>query len=484
MSSKVYFNYGSKISSKEVSEAIGLIPGPGPICGFGSANINGNNLDIYPFGYGDTGSANITSFDPLRYQIRDNIYSHKLSCKTDSDPTDYNVNFCFVNKDGILYRSGSQVLHTPIEGVNNKETREVLLFAEHNYVEEAVQNQPILRAFWNDSSERFYDLYKKSQDIYYPTARDKRKASIDSSKDPYSSGEVTYKSLIETVESVCEVYRTNQKNMVFLGVYGEGFDLMNNNKREDFAIIPYLGKYPATINYNQRIHSYITESILRLENFIGYIKIDSSTKKDGSAFTSIVEYLEYLMDEKIKILREDINKLGLVQGSIILFDGEVIPEGWEEYTKASGRVVIGYTEGGINLDTSDDSNRRELTTVGSIFNPIPGNGIYTIKIEGKDLPYHCHGIGLHKGKQDNSSDRTKLVVCNYQDRDRSISGNWSHDDGKDYHLVNGIQEGTVVTSPNLTNPVDFTTVTTKNTMIIDKLPPCITLRYIRKKATK
>ena len=270
--------------------------------------------------------------------------------------------------------------------------------------------------------------------------------------------------------------------MVFLGVYGEGFDLMNNNKREDFAIIPYLGKYPATINYNQRIHSYLTESILRLENFIGYTKIDSTTKKDGSAFTSIVEYLEYLIDEKIKSLREDISKLGLVPGSIILFDGEVIPEGWEEYTKASGRVVIGYTEGGISLDTLDGSGRRELTTVGSTFNPIPGNGIYTIKIEGKDLPYHCHGMGLHKGKQSDRRDRTKLVVCNYQDRDRSINGDWTHDNGGDYHLVNGIKEGTIVTSPNLVNSSDFTSVTTKNAMIIDKLPPCITLRYIRKKA--
>lgn len=481
MSSKVYFNFGTRISSKEISEAIGLVPGPGPICGFGSASINGNNLDIYPFGYGDEGSANINTYDPLRYQIRDNIYSHRLSCKSDSDPSDYNVNFCFINKDGILYRDGSQVLHTPIEGVNNRETKEVLLFAEHNYVEEAVQNYPILRAFWNDSSERFYDLYKKSQDIYYPTARENRKASIDSSRDPYSDGVITYKSLIEKVESVCEVYRVNQKNMVFLGVYGEGFDLMDNKKREDFALIPYLGKYPATINYNQRIHSYLTESLKRLENFIGYSRLDGYVKKDGTSFKSIIEYVETLMQDKIEVLRKEMEKFSLVPGSIILYDGENIPEGWEEYSKANGRVVIGYTEGGISIDRGDNSSIRALTTIGSIFDPVPGNGVYTIKIGSSDLPKHSHGLGVKYGWQDNSSDVRKLMICNYPDRNKDINGDSV---GQTYNPIGGIQQGTLVTSPNLINPEDFTSVSSKDTIILDKLPPCITLRYIRKKNTE
>ena len=479
MNNKVYFNYGSRISSKEISEAIGLIPGPGPICGFGSATINGSSLDIYPYGYGDEGSANTDSYDPLRYQIRDTIFSHRLSCREDADPTDYNVNFCFINKDGILYRSGDQVLHLEIEGVNSRETKEVLLFAEHNYVEEAVQNQPIIRAFWNSSSFNFYDLYKKSLDNYYPIARDLRKAAIAKDNDPAYNGKITYKGLIDKVESICETYRKNQKNMVFLGVYGEGFNSLDNNKKENFALIPYMGKFPSTINYNQRIHSYLTESIQRLENFVGYSEVDSQLNDSGKPFKSLAEYVEYLVNKKIKDIKTLIDGAILAPGSIILFEGENIPVGWEEYSKAKGRIVVGYTEGGIRIDTPS-GNTQELTTVGSIYNPDDTYGTWSIKINGKNLPKHYHGIGLVAGRQDDAMDVFSLMPCNYIDRNQNINGE-ALDVG--YNPVRGIQKGTVITSANLTEKSDYNSESTNDYLVVSKLPPAITLRYIRKKAS-
>lgn len=479
MNNKVYFNYGSRISSKEISEAIGLIPGPGPICGFGSATINGSSLDIYPYGYGDEGSANTDSYDPLRYQIRDTIFSHRLSCREDADPTDYNVNFCFINKDGILYRSGDQVLHLEIEGVNSRETKEVLLFAEHNYVEEAVQNQPILRAFWNSSSFNFYDLYKKSLDNYYPIARDLRKANIAKDNDPAYNGKITYKGLIDKVESICEIYRKNQKNMVFLGVYGEGFNSLDNNKKENFALIPYMGKFPSTVNYNQRIHSYLTESIQRLENFVGYSEVDSQLNDLGKPFKSLAEYVEYLVNQKIKGIKTLIDGSVLAPGSIILFEGENIPAGWEEYSKAKGRIVVGYTEGGIRIDTPS-GNTQELTTVGSIYNPDETYGTWSIKISGKDIPKHYHSVGLGKGRQEHGDERFNIMPANYPDRWKGVNG--EAPDPMVNH-INGIQDGSVITSANLTEPTIFTSETPNDYLVLSKLPPAITLRYIRKKAS-
>lgn len=482
MNNKVYFNYGSRISSKEISEAIGLTPGPGPVCGFGSVAINGNSLDVYPYGYGDEGSANINTFDPLRYQIRDRILSHRLSCKEDADPTDYNVNFCFINKDGILYRSGAQVLHIDIEGVNSGETKEVLLFAEHNYVEEAVQNQPIIRAFWNDSNFRFYDLYKRSTDTYYPISISSRKATISKDNDPAYNGNITYKTLIDNVESACETYRRNQKNMVFLGVYGEGFDLLNNNNLENFSIVPYNGIFPLEVRYNQNIHSYLTESIGRLENFVGYKYIDTKQDKDGNPFNNLAKYVENLIEDRIKSIKDLIDSSILAPGSIILFDGENIPIGWEDYSKASGRIVIGYKEGGIPLyNPSTGIKSNELTTVGSVYNPLEEYGTYSIKIKGSDLPKHFHGIGLKLGRQDNDQDAYSVMACNYSDRSKGWNGDAPD---HDYNPVGGVQDGTVISSANLTVPIDYTSESSKDELILSKLPPSITLRYIRKKASQ
>ena len=44
MAQEVYFNYGDKIRSRRIAEAIGLPSGIGPICGFGSGKVQNNRL--------------------------------------------------------------------------------------------------------------------------------------------------------------------------------------------------------------------------------------------------------------------------------------------------------------------------------------------------------------------------------------------------------------------------------------------------------
>ena len=67
-----YFDYGSHIESKRISEAIAMPAGVGPVCGFGSADISGSQLTVYPYGRGDAGSANANESpaDPLRFIMR------------------------------------------------------------------------------------------------------------------------------------------------------------------------------------------------------------------------------------------------------------------------------------------------------------------------------------------------------------------------------------------------------------------------------
>lgn len=267
--------------------------------------------------------------------------------------------------------------------------------------------------------------------------------------------------------------------MVFLGVYGEGFNSLDNNKKENFALIPYLGKFPSTVNYNQRIHSYLTESIKRLENFVGYSEVDSQLNDLGKPFKSLAEYVEYLVNQKIKGIKALIDGAILAPGSIILFEGENIPVGWEEYSKAKGRIVVGYTEGGIRIDTPL-GNTQELTTVGSIYNPDETYGTWSIKINGTSLPKHYHGVGLVAGRQDDAKDAYSLMPCNYIDRNQDINGNALD---VDYNPVGGIQKGTVITSANLTEKSNYNSETPNDYLVLSKLPPAITLRYIRKKAS-
>ncbi|MER8322217.1 hypothetical protein ABS243_18755, partial [Acinetobacter baumannii] len=81
-------------------------------------------------------------------------------------------------------------------------TEEVLLFAVHTTISEPVDNPVDFVAYWNESSESFYTLFKKSLDIYYPIAEENRTPDIINN-DVYSNYGMTYSNLLEMVESAC-----------------------------------------------------------------------------------------------------------------------------------------------------------------------------------------------------------------------------------------------------------------------------------------
>lgn len=480
---EVYFNYGDKISSKRVAEAIAMPYGVGPICGFGSAAINGNQLLVKPYALGDengTGSNNFT--DPARYLVRDLIRNHHIPRAEDADVSDYRITFGVVAKDGILYRSGSDSLTVNIEG--NKGTyNQVLLFAEHRHVSEPVQNLVSFRAFWNESNFDFFNLYKKSLDIYYPSTEEARKASIADKYDPSLNEEMSYDYLINKVGSACPTYDSNQKTLVLIGIYGDGTNQTPEKEQvEKFAIVPYGGQFPVSIRYNSAIHSYFKEALSRMESFLSYDRINSAVDLQTGTpltFTNLIDYLEWLIDTKTAKLQNQIQLLAIPIGTIVLYDGEEIPRGWEVYDKAAGRVVIGYTAGGIQLNTTADGSQTVLQNLGDTYDPLRADDRWHITIEGKDLPKHFHGLGIKAGRQDNVDDAYSTCLCNFNDRSTDINGTmW---DSK-YNPVSGIIKGAVLSGANIisSNPNDEAT---KEKLVFSKLPSAITLRYIKKTAS-
>ena len=165
---KTYFKYEGIIKSKEAAEAIAAPSGLGPFCGFGSATINGSRLTVSPQGVSGSKYANV---------IKDRIMARYMA-KASEDGELPDVNFGCISRDGYVFISDEQTLTVEnIQGTQGS-TEEVLLFAVHTTISEPVDNPVDFVAYWNESSESFYTLFKKSLDIYYPIAEENRTPDI------------------------------------------------------------------------------------------------------------------------------------------------------------------------------------------------------------------------------------------------------------------------------------------------------------------
>lgn len=487
-SGDVYFNYGSRIESKRLSEAISMPFGTGPICGFGSADINGNMLKVYPWSVGDENGAGSNNFtDPAKYFIRDLIRNHHLPRAEDADISAYRITFGCIAKDGILFRSGeASINNIPIEGSKGSHNQ-VLLFAEHKHVSEPVQNLVSFRAFWNESNFDFFNLYKESLDIYYPIQHSIRKQSISDKYDPTLSDKMSYDYLMNKVEAACSTYQSNQKTMVLIGIYGDGTNLdPENGKVEKFAIVPYGGKFPTPINYNSAIHSYFKESLKRMEAFLDYSYIEQATDSKTGArlnFNSLPQYLNWLLDQRERDIQKQIEAVALPPGSIILYDGVDIPKGWEIYDRAAGRIVIGYNVGGIQLNTTATGEQTILKNIGDTYDVSRPEDRYQITIKGVELPKHVHGIGLLHGEGAMGTTLWTPDICNFDNR-CGDNGNFANEKGFRHHPITGIKDGAVLSGPNTTDLNDPVAKATKDSLILSKLPPAITLRYIKRITSK
>ena len=487
---ETFFNYGDSLSSKRLCQTFGILGGVGPITGFGSAEIidSGSKkmLKIYPYASGDENSVSPKEedVDPVRYIVRGRINSHRTTSEMGEEPL-----HSLIARDGTVLRVGQGTITIPIEGTDS---REVFLFATHEHIPEKVDNPVTLRAIFNNSSYDFYSMYKKSRNPYYPSTDTQYLGSLSGNnddRDPFLTSENSYSYLDDVVAKACTEYHDNRSSMVLVGVYGTGEDEINN-RNEYFAIVPYQGQGISEIPYSYAIHNYLIRAINRIEKFT-FTDLVLTNPDTGDKFNTLTEWLSWSISKHIKDFTTRLDNLDskidrsiLKPGSIILWDQPTIPDGWEEYTLASGRVVIGYKSGGISID--QDSNIKILSNVGDVYDPEPSKGVYSVRIKGKDIPKHRHSMGLTLMGGEKDWQQSYPIPVHFQDRNTNINGSDSPSGYKSYHDTDGrypprASQGAVLSSFNLTTD-DTTSESTVETLEISKLIPSITLRYIRKKA--
>ena len=477
MAQEVYFNYGDKIRSRRIAEAIGIPSGIGPICGFGSAKVQNDNLLVYPYALGDSNSASEVEEDrdPLRFITRGRVNSRYIPGEDVTQPM-----FALTARDGTIWRSTTEnnnCISVPISGTF---TQEVLLFAVHSPITEAVDNPVTFKAFYNNSGIDFYKIYKEASDIYWPKTDADLVGNITSvnEDDPFLTSKSTFNFLEDKAKSAIPEFNANINAWVLIGIYGQGFN-EQTQKQEKFSIVPYQGQGIAALPYSYGIHNFLVKALNRLETFLFK---DLPLKQDNSRYTSLYEYIEaqsnrYTFDLAAELakLKELVEQNILQPGSIILWDGDQVPDGWEDYSVAAGRVVIGYA-GTVGINTAQG---KMLTRIGDVYNPKADNGQYVFTIRGQDLPKHYHAVGfIGRELDDTAKSGDNAYITNFGSRNTAINGQWEskHNGGTVY------TNGALRTSFNLSTVSDSGSITetSKETLEIDKLVPAITLRYIRK----
>lgn len=477
MAQEVYFNYGDKIRSRRIAEAIGIPSGIGPICGFGSAKVQNDTLLVYPYALGDSSSASELEEDrdPLRFITRGRINSRIIPGEDITLPV-----YALIARDGTVWRSTTEnnnCISVPISGTA---TQQVLLFAAHSPITEAVDNPVTFKAFYNNSGVDFYKIYKEASDIYWPKTDADLVGNITNvdEDDPFLTSKSTFNFLEEKAKSAIPEFNANINAWVLIGIYGEGYN-EQTQKIEKFSIVPYQGQGIAALPYSYGIHNFLVKALNRLETFLFQ---DLPLKSDQSRYTSLYEYMEaqskrYTSDLEAEVakLKEMVEQNILQPGSIILWDGDQVPDGWEDYSVAAGRVVIGYAgTGGINT-----AQGMVLTRVGDVYNPKADNGQYVFTIKGQDLPKHYHAIGFSDIElKDNGGTGDNAIPTNFGKRNTNINGTWEPKRNRNTIYT----AGALRTSFNLSTVSDSGSITetSKETLDIDKLVPAITLRYIRK----
>lgn len=354
MAQITYFGFESELTSKSLMEAINSNHGTGPLCGFGGFSINGSNIVLYPEPVSNNENLDfISSYGNL---IKDRLRQFNIGNKKSGIG---NTKFACISKDGYTFVSDDDSITIPIEG-NQGLSNEVIVIATHNYTTFAVESPVVFRAFWNNSTNRYYDLYKKSKDYNYPTAKaDRSIEDVDNDNHQnFTSLSSLYDSLTDAVGTVGSSLLDDS---VLIGIYGTGLDAMGGASSQNFAIIPYDGKFP--MDKGMMDYNYMKDLVRYL-----YLKVFGDGDDDPSNDTVVT--------------------VGVPKGTIVMWYGDTttIPYGWELCDGTAsvhdpsimkpnlmGKVPVG-------LSNSD----KEYTT------PLATGGNNKITLNTNQIPKHYH----------------------------------------------------------------------------------------------
>lgn len=317
---KTYFNYEQNIGSKSLVEAISTPKGIGPFCGFGGHSLSQDGTQIIITAEPGPGSSVLA--DGPFYEKFHNIIKDRIAARniTKSDGESAAVNFGCISRDGYIFTSPETSMTLTIEGTKGI-YNEVIVVAVHSPIEEAVENPVEFRAFWSQSAEGFYDLYKRSLDPGYPMAYDIRNYDVEE-MDPTKNSELNFQALESRVSGALGSELWDSTQMCIIGIYGVGNDSMNSYSVENFRIIPYESQFPMPIP-NSTASQGLVKSILH--------KLLDLTSEVPSEYTSIVDYLKSLMKPTSQSGGTTTVNNSMPKGSIVMWYGtqQTIPYGWE-----------------------------------------------------------------------------------------------------------------------------------------------------------
>lgn len=315
MAIKTYFGFQSQLKSKDLTEAIALQQGPGPIFGYAGFSISESSPVITLSPLPDSGDTELKDFkDHFEKLVNDRMSSRGVLINT----LNGTGNFGIVTKDGYVEVNSGNTIEVPIENTQSTYP-ELIVLARHNYSEDVNISMPIIyEAYWNQSNVSFFRLYKKSIDFNYPTQLSLREIEgLDINKSPHEDSQLSYNYLLSTALSATGL--DNVSDCTLVGIYGTGNDTMSSTGNlQKFIILPYDGKFPNDLTYTWSEYNFYKDLLRHLYKVF-----------DGIGSLTFEEYLRKLISKSNE--EEEVVSVALPVGTIVMWYGSTstIPYGWE-----------------------------------------------------------------------------------------------------------------------------------------------------------
>jgi microcystin-dependent protein len=373
MATKTYFGFQSQLKSKELTEAIALQHGPGPLFGYAGFSLNGPVITLTPLP--DNGDTELKEFrDHFSKLVNDRMASRKVMVQAFDGATG---NFGIITKDGYIEVNNAN--HIDITISNTQSTNsEVIVIARHNYSEDVNIEMPVIyEAYWNQSTTSFFKLYKKAIDFNYPTPLDAREIEgLDINQGPQDDSQLSYNYLSSTALAATGIDLNNLADCTLVGIYGTGNDAMSETGAlQKFIILPYDGKFPMELTYSWPDVNFNKDLLRYLYKVF-----------DGMGSMTFAQYLRKLLSESDE--EKEVVSVSVPVGTIIMWYGSTstIPYGWEICDGTAsvhnpsimkpnlmGRFPVGLS--------TEDSNYNKPGVTG-------GNNQVTLEIN--NIPQHNH----------------------------------------------------------------------------------------------
>lgn len=373
MATKTYFGFQSQLKSKELTEAIALQHGPGPLFGYAGFSLNGPVITLTPLP--DNGDTELKEFrDHFSKLVNDRMASRKVMVQAFDGATG---NFGIITKDGYIEVNNSNQIDITISNTQSTNS-EVIVIARHNYSEDVNIEMPVIyEAYWNQSTTSFFKLYKKAIDFNYPTPLAAREIEgLDINQGPQDDSQLSYNYLSSTALAATGIDLNNLADCTLVGIYGTGNDAMSETGAlQKFIILPYDGKFPMELTYSWPDVNFNKDLLRYLYKVF-----------DGMGSMTFAQYIRKLLSESNE--EKEVVSVAVPVGTIIMWYGSTstIPYGWEICDGTAsvhnpsimkpnlmGRFPVGLS--------TEDSNYNKPGVTG-------GNNQVTLEIN--NIPQHNH----------------------------------------------------------------------------------------------